>query len=215
MIEIRDMSFSYPARPPIFRQANWLVPSGERLGLCGANGCGKTTLFHILTGFLIPSKGKLTLFGCQRRNEDDFHEVREKAGLLFQNPDHQLFYPTVREDIAFGPLNLGKTGREAKRIVREVATPLGLTPLLDRSTIRLSWGEKRLASLAAVLAMQPELLLLDEPSEGLDTAARRRVIRCLDNWPGSLIVASHDEELLGRLCRRRYVIEAGKLRAAR
>ena len=141
------------------------------MALLGPNGCGKTTLLHLIVGLLRPSAGQIEAFGRQRMAEADFHEVRRRVGLLFQDADDQLFCPTVAEDVAFGPLNLGKSRDEVRRIVAGTLDSLGLAGYEHRVTYRLSGGEKRLVALATVLAMQPEVLLLDEPSGGLDDAS--------------------------------------------
>jgi cobalt/nickel transport system ATP-binding protein len=156
-------------------------------------------------GLIRPDQGTIEIFGEQRREERDFREVRERIGLLFQDSDDQLFCPTVAEDVAFGPLNLGKTREEAVGIVHAVLGRLGLEGFEERLTYKLSGGEKRLVSLASVLAMEPEVLLLDEPTTGLDEDTVARLVDILRSSQLTYLIASHDTEFLGQttdtLCR--------------
>ncbi|MEO0036738.1 MAG: cobalt transporter ATP-binding protein [Pseudomonadota bacterium] len=184
---------------------------GERLALVGANGAGKTTLLRTLVGLERPTAGTLTAFGAERRRERDFHEVRRRAGLLFQDADDQLFSPTVIEDVAFGPLNLGLAPDAARQRAEETLTGLDLTPLRDRITHHLSGGEKRLVSLAALLAMRPEVLLLDEPTNALDRDHARRLEEVLSGLDQAMVIVSHDDALLARLATRGAVLRDGRL----
>jgi cobalt/nickel transport system ATP-binding protein len=188
--------------------------AGERLALIGANGAGKTTLLRTLVGLELPQAGKVMAFGQVRRREKDFYEVRTRAAILFQDPDDQLFCPTVLEDVAFGPLNLGLTREEASAKARSTLARLGLSGLADRVTHRLSGGEKRLVSLAAVLAMDPEVLLLDEPTNALDEEHLSRLTGLLSLLPTTMMIVSHDRELLERLATRAVVLKGGKLQSA-
>jgi cobalt/nickel transport system ATP-binding protein len=151
------------------------------------------------------------VFGARRRHENDFHAVRRQVGLLFQDSDDQLFCPTVGEDVAFGPLNLGKTREETCHIVRETLESLDLTGYEDRIIYKLSGGEKRLVALAAVLAMRPRVLLLDEPLAGLDEVHQRRIISVLQGLPQEMIVVSHDHAFLHTVTRRVYCLTEGRL----
>jgi cobalt/nickel transport system ATP-binding protein len=192
LIEFHEVDFAYSPGQPVLRGCDFCLRSGERFALRGSNGCGKTTLLHLIVGLLRPRGGQITVFGQTRAAEADFHEVRRRIGLVFQDADDQLFCPTVAEDVAFGPLNLGKPRTEVRRIVAGTLEALGLAGYEQRVTYRLSGGEKRLVALATVLAMQPEVLLLDEPSGGLDDAATERLIALLARLPQAMIVASHD-----------------------
>lgn len=180
----------------VLDQLNLSLRAGDRTGLVGSNGSGKTTIFHIIMGLLKPSAGKIEIFGKPVRAEKDFEEVRQKIGLLFQDADDQLFSPTVLEDVAFGPLNLGKSREEAKHIAQKTLMSLGLVGFEDRVTHKLSGGEKQLVSLATVLAMEPEVLLLDEPTTGLDPATEIRLIEILKSLDLSYILVSHNIDLL-------------------
>jgi len=184
---------------------------GERLALVGANGAGKSTLLRTLVGLERPVSGTITAFGAVRRREGDFHEVRCRAGLLFQDPDDQLFSPTVIEDVAFGPLNLGLSPAQAGQRAEQTLTDLGLAGLRDRITHHLSGGEKRLVSLAALLAMRPEVLLLDEPNNALDRDHARRLEELLAGLSLTMVIVSHDDGLLARLATRGVVLRDGRL----
>lgn len=184
---------------------------GERLALVGANGAGKSTLLRTLVGLERPVSGTITAFGALRRRERDFHEVRCRAGLLFQDPDDQLFSPTVIEDVAFGPLNLGLSPTQACQRAEETLADLGLAGLRDRITHHLSGGEKRLVSLAALLAMRPDVLLLDEPNNALDRDHGRRLEELLAGLSLTMVIVSHDDGLLARLATRGVVLRDGRL----
>ncbi len=196
LLILRKLSFAYDGARPVLEGLDFALAAGERVGLTGANGSGKTTLLHLIVGLLRPTGGEIEAFGKVRRVEADFIEVRQRAGLLFQDPEDQLFCPTVAEDVAFGPLNLGKSRDEAAAIVADVLARLDLTGYEDRITYKLSGGEKRLVSLAAVLAMEPDVLLLDEPTGGLDDEHDARLRAILADLPQAALVVSHDRDLL-------------------
>jgi cobalt/nickel transport system ATP-binding protein len=180
---------------------------GERLALVGANGAGKTTLLRTLVGLEVPASGTLTAFGAVRRTEKDFRTVRAQAGYLFQDPDDQLFCPTVIDDVAFGPLNLGLSQRDAAAKARAVLERLELGHLANRITHRLSGGEKRLVALAAVLAMEPQILLLDEPTNALDEAHLARLTDILASLATAMIIVSHDAAFLRRMATRAVLLK--------
>ena len=196
IINLSDISFAYPGTASVLDKLNLQLYRGERLGLIGPNGSGKTTLFHIIMGLLKPSSGTIEIFGRHVLEEKDFRSVREKIGLLFQDADDQLFSPTVLEDVAFGPLNLGKSQEEAKDIALSTLELLGLSGFEDRITYKLSGGEKKLVSLATVLAMEPEILLLDEPSNGLDDNTKAKLTEALSQLDLSYILISHEIDFL-------------------
>lgn len=191
--------------------ASLALHEGERLALVGPNGAGKTTLLRSLIGLETVDRGTLTAFGAQPRGEKDFRAVRARAGYLFQDADDQLFCPTVIDDVAFGPLNLGLSPRAAAEKARETLARLHLSHLCDRITHRLSGGEKRLIALAGVLAMEPEVLLLDEPTNALDDEHYRRLLDILTALPVAMIIVSHDRLFLHRLATRVVALRAGKL----
>ncbi len=212
IIKLEGISFGYPGRAPVFDRLDFEFGQGERIGLMGSNGSGKTTLFHMMMGLLKPFSGSVTILGRMRKTEKDFREVREKIGLLFQDADDQLFCPTVAEDIAFGPLNLGKSHNEVSKIVEDTLEILGLKGFEERVTYNLSSGEKKLVSLATVLAMKPKILLLDEPTTGLDENAAKRIIRVLIDMDISYIIASHEKGFLGKTTQSICTLDAGKIR---
>jgi cobalt/nickel transport system ATP-binding protein len=169
---------------------------------------------QLIVGLLRPVRGRIAAFGQDRVVEADFHEVRRRVGLLFQDADDQLFCPTVAEDVAFGPLNLGKPRDEVRRIVAETLNSLGLAGYEHRITYHLSGGEKRLVALATVLAMQPDVLLLDEPNGELDDAAVERLVSILAGLPQAMIVVSHSREFWERVTTGVVELREGKVVAA-
>ena len=187
-----------------------VLNAGERMVLLGANGAGKSTLLHVITGFIPASAGTVEAFGAVRRSEADFRAVRLRAGLVFQDADDQLICPTVIEDVAFGPLNLGQSREEAYETARATLRSLGLDPLADRITHRLSGGEKRLVSIAAVLAMKPEVLLLDEPTVGLDPDAYARLSEILAALPQAMIIVAHDAHFMASLATCALLLKDGR-----
>ena len=212
-IRLRGLSFSYNSDRPVLDSLNLELGQGERLGVIGSNGSGKTTLLHLIVGLLPPVSGEIEVFGRTRISEADFFEVRSRVGLLFQDSEDQLFSPTVGEDVAFGPLNLGRGKEEAMRIASEKIAAVGLAGFEERISYRLSVGEKRLVSLAGVLAMEPEVLLLDEPSAGLDEDAEARIIEVLGALDMGMIVISHDRAFLRSLCSKVVRLKGGKIEA--
>jgi cobalt/nickel transport system ATP-binding protein len=214
LISLNEVSFAYPGAELLLDSISLTVHAGERLAIVGDNGAGKTTLLRLIVGLCKPTQGRIVAFGRERRREPDFREVRVRAGLLFQDPDDQLFCPTVLEDVAFGPLNLGRSTAEAKRIAARTLADVGLDGFGPRLTHALSGGEKRLVTLAAVLAMQPDVLLLDEPSNALDGKASERLIDHLTALPQALLVVSHDRALIDRLGCRVVVLRDGRIAPA-
>jgi len=211
LINLTDISFSYPGEPEILDKLNLQFSRNEKTGLMGPNGSGKTTLFHIIMGLLKPLSGNIEIFGKPAKEEKDFIDVRMRIGLLFQDADDQLFSPTVLEDVAFGPLNLGKSKDEAIDIARKTLEFLDLAGFEDRITYKLSGGEKRLVSLATVLAMEPEILLLDEPTTGLDEKTKTKIKKTLRELDLSYILISHEFDLLSEITDSIYTMDKGKI----
>ena len=209
VLKLRDIGFAYDSRKVVFERTHLEVKQGERVALVGSNGSGKTTLLHMMMGLLYPSEGSVEVFGKTRESEEDFHEVRLRTGLLFQDSDDQLFCPTVLEDVAFGPLNQGRSGRAALDTARRTLADLGLAGYADRVTYRLSEGEKRLVALATVLAMEPDLLLLDEPTTGLDEEVIERIEVILEALPVTMLAVSHDRAFLERITERSVALKNG------
>jgi len=211
ILALENIHFAYPGQQPVLDGASVQLAAGQRLSIAGPNGAGKSTLLRIALGLQLPTSGRVTVFGKERQVEADFHEVRRRIGLVFQDPDDQLFCPTVAEDIAFGPLNLGRTKGEALAIVDKVLTDLNLMHLRDRITHKLSGGEKRLVTLATVLAMEPEALLLDEPTNALDTKNEARLLEILQGLPQAILLVSHNSAFRAELAPDTLELRDGKL----
>lgn len=207
IVNLQDISFSYPGSLPVLDKLSLKFFRYDRIGLMGPNGSGKTTLFHIIMGLLKHTSGSMEIFGKPVTKEKEFDEVRRKIGLLFQDADDQLFSPTVIEDVAFGPLNLGMSRNEAVDIAKRTLRSLDLAGFEDRVTYKLSGGEKRLVSLATILAMEPEVLLLDEPTAGLDDKTKAKLISILSNLDLSFILISHEIDFLFEITDSIYTME--------
>lgn len=212
IINLEGITFSYPDGTTVLSNLAFKFYQGDRIGLIAPNGSGKTTLFHIIMGLLKPAVGRIEIFGKPVSTEKDYLQVRRRIGLLFQDADDQLFSPTVLEDVAFGLLNQGKTRDEAIAISRSTLSFLGLNGFEDRITFKLSGGEKRLVALATILAMEPEVLLLDEPSAGLDEATRARLVNVLKALNISYIIVSHELDFLKELADSVFTLQNGKIR---
>jgi cobalt/nickel transport system ATP-binding protein len=208
MIRLTDIRFNYNSHN-VLNGLNLYVRQGDRIGLIGANGSGKTTMCKIIMGLVKPQFGRVEIFDTLRAVESDFTDVRRRIGFVFQDADDQLFCPTVLEDVAFGPLNQGKSVQEAKRIVADTLQSLGLTGFEERFSHQLSGGEKRLVSLATVLAMKPEALILDEPTTGLDELAIDMLAEVLIGSDLTMIVVSHDKEFVERTTSTQMTIKNG------
>ena len=211
LINLEGISFKYPGGRQILDQLDFQLHMGERIGLIAPNGSGKSTLLHIIMGLLKPLSGRMEIFGRPVKEDSDFADVRRRIGLLFQDADDQLFSPTVLEDVAFGPLNLGKSKTDAIKIACQTLNFLGLDGFEDRITFKLSGGEKRLVSLATVLAMEPEILLLDEPMNGLDIKTKAKLTEILRDIDLSYILISHDFDLLSETAGAIHTMQEGKI----
>ncbi|HIC08755.1 MAG TPA: ABC transporter ATP-binding protein [Aquificales bacterium] len=194
LLEVRNLTVRRGNRT-VLRNFNLTLREGEKLVLAGANGVGKTTFAETVLGF-IPFEGEIIFEGKPVKGKKDFRELRKRVGYVFQNPDDQLFMPTVREELAFAPENLGLSRDEVAARVLKVSKKFGLENLLDVPTFNLSFGQKRLVSIACILTMEPKLLLLDEPTNGLDRDNWLRVAEFLQTFKGSVIVITHDRELI-------------------
>jgi cobalt/nickel transport system ATP-binding protein len=211
LLELSNICFSYELEKKIINNLDFSLLEGEKIGIIGATGCGKSTLLYIMMGLLTVSKGEVSVFGKLMKGEKDFASVRTQIGFLFQNSDDQLFSPTVIDDIAFGPLNQGKTYEEAKNIAHELLNKLDIGELKHRITHRLSGGEKKLVALATALAMEPKLLLLDEPLTGLDPYVKEKIIKLIRELSLPMIIISHDWDFLEQIACSVYKIDSGKL----
>jgi len=211
LIDLKGIFFSYRDGNPVLKNLDFQLRKGEKIGLVGPNGSGKTTIFHLIMGLLRPESGIIRIFGREMKREKDFRSVRQRIGLLFQDSDDQLFCPTVLEDVAFGPLNQGKSVKEAKDIAHEVLDSLGLNGFENRITYQLSGGEKRLAALATVLAMKPKILLLDEPTNGLDIETTEKIIEILQGIDLSYVFISHNLDFISQTSDRIFGMIDGRI----
>ncbi len=211
---LRDVGYLYPGAHTALREIQLLVKAGERIAIVGSNGCGKSTLLQILAGLLFPTQGQAYAFG-QRLTEERFQEAsftaffRQRVGLLFQNPDVQLFSPTVLDEIAFGPLQLDSSAAEALQKSQEMIEMLNLEKIASRSPHRLSGGEKKKVALASMLAVNPDVLLLDEPTGGLDPRTQIWLVEVLGELHSigkSIITATHDLSILEEIADRAVVM---------
>jgi cobalt/nickel transport system ATP-binding protein len=213
---VQDIRFAYEAIPAI-RGLTLKVEEGERIALVGANGSGKSTLLRILDGLYFPAAGSVTFKGdplTQERLEQDafFLSFRRRVALVFQNPDVQLFNPTVFDEVAYGPLQLQWSHEEVRRRVEEMLRFMAISHLKNRSPYRLSGGEKKRVALASVLVLDPEVLLLDEPTEALDPRSQSQVVDLMQQWQGTaktVITATHQLEIVEDIADRVFVLEAG------
>jgi len=211
LIRLECIWFSYGGHGSVLEDLDFLCREGDRIGIHGAIGSGKTTLLHLVVGLIRPEKGKVELFGRECKDEKGFMEARKRMGFLFQDSDDQLFCPTVAEDVAFGPRNLGKSTKESLSIVQRTLQMLDIEHLRDRITYELSGGEKRLVALATALAMEPDVLLLDEPTLGLTEEGSDRLSRVLDETMSTYIIVSHDMPFLEKSSRRLLAMHQGRL----
>jgi len=212
LIALRGITFAYAGRPPVLKGLDFSLASGDRLGIWGPNGAGKSTLFQVAMGLLAPQEGQVLGLGKPCFKERDFRQLRRAVGYLFQDPDDQLFCPTVGEDVAFGPRNLGLDHHQAQEAALAALNDLGLAGYERRLTYQLSGGEKRLAALAGVLAMRPQALLLDEPANGLDEEHAARLEDLLLTSELAWALVSHDQGLLRRTCNRILRMDQGQLK---
>ena len=211
MIELKDWSVTWPDGTEAVKKLSFRVQAGERTALIGGNGAGKSTLIRSLVGVL-PGEGYAALAGIPVEKKN-YRELRRKAGVVFQNPDDQLFLPRIRDNVAFGLKNLGISPEETDYRVRNILLQFNISGLADRLAMKLSGGEKRLAALASVMVMEPEVLLLDEPTAFLDPKARRNLIRVLKRLPQTMLIATHDLSFAAEVCPRAAVLSRGKLTA--
>jgi cobalt/nickel transport system ATP-binding protein len=209
-VEARGVVFSYPDGRRALDGADLHVHPGERVALLGPNGAGKTTLVLHLNGILLPDEGSVNIAGLPVTKKN-FAEVRRRVGVVFQDPDDQVFMPTVAEDVAFGPANLGIAGEELEARVVAALEAVGMTEHRDRAPHHLSYGERRLVAIATVLSMKPEILVLDEPSANLDPAGRRELADVLRKLDITMLMVTHDLPYALELCQRAVVMNHGRI----
>lgn len=211
MICFEHVSFAYEKDAPVLRDLTFEIREGEAVGLIGANGAGKSTLMKILLG-LLPYEGTVTVDGVAVEKKN-LAEVRRKLGFVLQDSDNQMFMPTVYEDMMFAPRNYGLSKEEAERRVDQTLAQLGLMDLKHRYNHKISGGEKRMAAIATILAMEPEAILMDEPSTALDPVNRRTVIRTIHTLSMTKLIASHDLDMILDTCDRVLLLSHGQIAA--
>jgi cobalt/nickel transport system ATP-binding protein len=211
-ISIENLSYSYPDGTEALREINLAIRASERVALVGANGSGKSTLLLHFNGILLPQSGTIAV-GEYRVEPQNLAQIRNFVGVVFQNPDDQLFMPTVREDVAFGPMNQGAKGEPLTRRCHHCMHAVGLDPghYGERSPSNLSGGEKKRVAIAGVLAMQPQVLVFDEPTAQLDPRSRRQLIHLLATLPLTQVIATHDLDMALELCSRTVVLSRGQI----
>ncbi|MFH1595187.1 MAG: ABC transporter ATP-binding protein [Pseudomonadota bacterium] len=208
LVEVKDLHYRYPDGTSALRGVSFRITHGEAVAIIGANGAGKSTLLLQLNGCLLPQAGTVRI-GDLPLNRKTLLHVRRTVGMVFQDPDDQLFMPLVRDDVAFGPLNLGLPAEEVEARVESALATVGASHLKDRPPYRLSGGEKRAVAIASVLSMSPSILVMDEPTAALDPKTRRHLIQLLKTFNHTLIIATHDLDLVLDLCSRAIVFKEG------
>ncbi len=212
IVTLTNISFAYPGSGnKVLDCLNLDIKAGDRIGMMAPNGSGKTTLLHTIMGLCKPETGSIEVLGSHIKTEKDFTRIRSRVGLLFQDSDDQLFCPTVLDDVAFGPLNLGYSRQQAIDASRKILKNLGIEAFEQSVTHRLSGGQKRLVALAAVLAMSPAILLLDEPTAGLDAAVKKKLIHILNHLDITYFVISHEFDFLNAVTDKVYSMDNGKI----
>jgi cobalt/nickel transport system ATP-binding protein len=210
-LEIKDLAFAYPDGNQALFGVNLTVGQGERVALLGPNGAGKTTLVMHMNGIHPAAHGEVRVAGqlVDASDKVNLRSIRSKVGVVFQDPDDQLFMPTVGEDVAFGPYNMGLRGDELEKVVIEALELVGMTEFKDRPPHHLSFGQRRRVAVATVLAMKPEILVLDEPSSNLDPASRRELADILRSLAITIVMVTHDLPYALELCERAVILSGG------
>ena len=209
-IEARGLKFAYPDGNEAVKDVSFVIHHGESVGVIGSNGAGKSTLLMLLMGVLFPDEGEV-LVGDILVTKKTLPMIRKSLGMVFQDPDDQLFMATVYEDVAFGPRNYKLEEPEVDTRVKNALDLVGIPHLADRVPFKLSGGEKRSASIATVLSMQPDLLILDEPTAALDPKSRRRIMKLLKGFQHTKIITSHDLDMVYEMCDRIIVLKNGEV----
>ena len=209
MIEVKNVSFEYEKDRPVLKDVSFTIRDGESVGLIGANGAGKSTLMKVLLG-LVTARGEVRVDGIEV-TKANLAQVRRRLGFVLQNSDNQMFMPTVYEDMMFAPLNYGVSREEAERRVDAVLERLGVEELKHRHNHRISGGEKRMAAIATILAMEPEAILMDEPTAALDPYNRRIIINTIRELEQTKLITSHDLDMILDTCERVILLSGGKI----
>lgn len=209
-IEFKNVSYEYPGGTKALDNVSFRINHGEKVALLGRNGAGKSTLLLLTDGLLLPSEGTVDVGGIPVTKKT-LTAIRQSVGLVFQNPDDQLFMPTVEEDVAFGPLNMGLPKEEVEKRVEAALRTVGCSELAKRSPMQMSGGQKRRVAIATVLSMEPSILVLDEPTSNLDWAAREGVAHTIEHFMHTCLIASHDLALIKKICPRAIMLHEGRL----
>ena len=209
-LSVKDLSYTYPDGTSALRGVAFDLEEGEKVALVGANGAGKSTLLMHLNGSLVPVGGAVVVKSLPLTSET-VTTIRAQVGMVFQDPNDQMFMPTVHQDVAFGPLNANLAPEEVERLVSSALVRVGMMHVAQRPPYRLSAGEKRAVAIATVLSMEPDILVMDEPSTHLDPKARRRLINLLRELPQTLLIATHDLEMAVETCSRVLVMDGGRI----
>jgi cobalt/nickel transport system ATP-binding protein len=212
IVEVQDLTHTYADGTTAVRGISFRIHHGESVAVVGANGAGKSTLLLHLNGYLTPQSGSVRI-GDFPLTKTTVRDIRKTVGMIFQDPDDQLFMPTVYDDVAFGPLNLGLPVAEVEQRVQDALLRTDVAHLRERPPYKLSGGEKRAVAIATVLAMTPDILVMDEPSSNLDPKARRILIELLKGFHHTKIIATHDLDMVLDLCERTIVIHNGRITA--
>ncbi len=210
-LELQRVCFAYPLQRVVLQEVSLAVYPGERVALVGPNGAGKTTLFLCAAGVLQPQSGSISVMGLNPERTADRRQLPQRLGVIFQDSDDQIFSTTVLDDVAFGPINLGLPITEVRERAFKAMRQVGLEGFEQRVPHHLSGGEKRRVALAGVLAMEPAVMLLDEPTAFLDPKGRRMLLAVLRSLPQTMLIASHDLEFVLRLCHRAIVMDGGRI----
>jgi cobalt/nickel transport system ATP-binding protein len=210
-LQISNLAFAYPDGNQALYGVNLTINKGERVALLGPNGAGKTTLVMHMNGIHPTMQGEVRVAGelVDVKNKESLKKIRSKVGIVFQDPDDQLFMPTVGEDIAFGPHNMGLRGEELNAVVDEALTQVGMLEFKDRAPHHLSFGQRRRVAVATVLAMKPEILVMDEPSSNLDPASRRELADVVRSLDVTIVMVTHDLPYAMELCERSVILSGG------
>lgn len=212
IVEVKELNYTYPDGTPALKGISFRITHGESVALVGANGAGKSTLLLHMNGCLYPASGTVRV-GDVPLTKKTLENARRAVGMVFQDPDDQLFMPTVFDDVAFGPLNMGFPREEVEDRVEQALSIVGAAHLRNRPPYKLSGGEKRSVSIASVLSMSPEILVMDEPTSNLDPGSRRRLIELLKTFHHTKIIATHDLDLVLDLCERTIILHEGRVMA--
>ena len=212
IVQVEDLRYAYPDGTPALQGVSFRITHGESVAIIGANGAGKSTLLLHLNGALAATAGEVRI-GDFPLTRGTLPEIRRTVGMVFQDPDDQLFMPTVYDDVAFGPLNLGLTGEDVEQRVQDALDRVGVGHLRDKAPYHLSGGEKKRVAIATVLAMSPDILVMDEPTSGLDPFARRQLMGLLREFRHTRIFTSHDLDMVLDLCERTIVLHEGEVTA--